>query len=230
MSFTEKCEFPFIIQLFFVYYATLTKDIKKTKKNQTPIMKESNDIWEDLIHEVKSFAKYLDYFGNCGIQELSRHLSSKYTLKRISDIKVNDPHIVSNEPLPSEGLYYPKTNCNCCGLLEGYLDPSEIYTLVTSEESEKREKIEELNPVEEFLKEWRKENNTDLAVYSSYHIDAMEAYLKSRVEAISDELENKISLLRDVRLKDGWDEKDATEHDKLCVVRNYFKEQLLEQL
>ena len=35
--------------------------------------------------------------------------------------------------------------------------------------------IEEIN-VEEFLIKWRKENNTELAVYSSYHIDAMEAY------------------------------------------------------
>lgn len=32
--------------------------------------------------------------------------------------------------------------------------------------------------VEEFLKEWKKENNTDEAVYSDYHIDAIEAYAK----------------------------------------------------
>lgn len=31
---------------------------------------------------------------------------------------------------------------------------------------------------EQFLKDWKKENNTDDAVYSSYHIDAMEAYAK----------------------------------------------------
>lgn len=39
---------------------------------------------------------------------------------------------------------------------------------------------------DEFLIKWRKENNTPLAVYSSYHIDAMEAYHKHKVESISD--------------------------------------------
>ena len=32
--------------------------------------------------------------------------------------------------------------------------------------------------LDEFLKKWRKENNTKYAVYSSYHYDAIEAYAK----------------------------------------------------
>ena len=34
---------------------------------------------------------------------------------------------------------------------------------------------------EEFIEQWRKENNTEGAVYSHYHYDAMEAYAKEQV-------------------------------------------------
>lgn len=36
--------------------------------------------------------------------------------------------------------------------------------------------------IEEFLEKWKAENNTAKAVYSHYHIDAMEAYAKKEVE------------------------------------------------
>lgn len=36
---------------------------------------------------------------------------------------------------------------------------------------------------EEFIEEWRKENTTNKAVFSSYHIDCMEQYANERVKS-----------------------------------------------
>jgi len=44
---------------------------------------------------------------------------------------------------------------------------------------------------EEFLKKWRKENNTEEAVYSSYHIDAIEAYHKEKIDGIVIQIKSK---------------------------------------
>jgi len=35
--------------------------------------------------------------------------------------------------------------------------------------------------LDKFIEQWRKENNTEYAVYSSYHYDAMEAYANEQV-------------------------------------------------
>ena len=71
---------------------------------------------------------------------------------------------------------------------------------------------------EEFLIKWRKENNTPLAIYSSYHIDAMEAYHKAKVEAISDE-----------EIKDYADSMDRLYTHKLRIRQGaeWFKNKLL---
>ena len=36
--------------------------------------------------------------------------------------------------------------------------------------------------IDKFVQDWRKQNNTEDAVYSSYHYDAMEAYAKDVLE------------------------------------------------
>ena len=73
---------------------------------------------------------------------------------------------------------------------------------------------------EEFLKEHKMSYNSLLAIYSSYHIDAMEryaeAYLKHEVEAITDEV-------YDILCFYGIDEPKASE------IFNDIKNKLLKQ-
>ena len=58
-----------------------------------------------------------------------------------------------------------------------------------------------MNKLDKFLKQWKKENNTNDAVYSSYHIDAMEGYAeyhyKTKVEKmlLSDTVRIELTML-----------------------------------
>ena len=51
--------------------------------------------------------------------------------------------------------------------------------------------------IDEFVKDWREKNNTEDAVYSSYHYDAMEAYAKEKVKEYTDFLWANHNDLRD---------------------------------
>lgn len=52
-----------------------------------------------------------------------------------------------------------------------------------------------MTDVEEFLKDWRKNNNTEDAVYASYHIDAMEAYAENLCNQRIDKALNNVAEL-----------------------------------
>ena len=73
-------------------------------------------------------------------------------------------------------------------------------------EKEKQQIVDDALIADEFLIDWRIENNTDLAVYSSYHIDAMEAYADYRLRKMSEQ--TKTNKMREgtyvCRMTDGY--------------------------
>ena len=56
--------------------------------------------------------------------------------------------------------------------------------------------------IDKFVQDWRKQNNTEDAVYSSYHYDAMEAYAREKVKEFILFYNNRQSKVNTIALKD----------------------------